>query len=337
MLIVDAHLDLAYNAVIRGRDVTRPASEQPPVDNEVATVGLPDLRKGEVGLICATIFCPPRNYKNRGYTTADEARALAMEQLTWYRQRVDEGRMNFVTSRGELPDANDASANVGPLRFILLMEGADAFRSPADVPEWYDLGLRIVGLSWRQNRMAGGTGFPGPLSEEGRAIARALDKAGIIHDTSHLADDSFWELLDLVGGPVIASHSNCRAIVPGDRQISDGMIKSLAARDAVIGINFYDEFLLPPEQYKKRKCRMSDIVAHVKHLADVTGTARHIALGTDMDGGVGRDDIPFELSTSADLPIVADHLSTAGFSDDDVRGIMCENWLRFFRLHLPKK
>jgi membrane dipeptidase len=346
MFIVDAHLDLSYN-VMRGRDVTRPAAEQPVVDNEVATVGLPDLRKGGVGLICATIFCPPRNYKNRGYSTAEEARAIAMEQLTWYRRQVDEGRMNFVTSRAELPAADTGAASNststavaaagagGPLRFILLMEGADAFRSPADVAEWFEHGLRIVGLSWRKNRMAGGTGHPGPLTDEGRAIVRALDRVGMIHDMSHLAEESFWELLYLASGPVIASHSNCRAIVPGDRQLSDAMIRAIVQRDGVIGLNFYDEFLLPPEQYKKRRCRMSDIIAHVKHLANVIGDAKHIAIGTDMDGGVGRDDIPFELSTAADMPVVADHLSAAGFSDEDVRGIMGGNWLRFFRRALP--
>jgi membrane dipeptidase len=351
MFIVDAHLDLAYN-VMRGRDVTKPAAEQPVADNEVATVGLPDLRKGSVGLICATIFCPPRNYKNRGYATAEEARAIAMEQLTWYRQQVDDGRMNFVTSRGELPAAErEATSNSlllsagagaragagagGPLRFILLMEGADAMRSPGDVPEWFEHGLRIVGLSWRKNRMAGGTGHPGPLTDEGRAIVRALDRAGIIHDTSHLAEESFWQLLDLATGPVMASHSNCQAIVPGDRQLSDRMIRALVKRDGVIGLNFYDEFLLPPQQYKKRRCRMSDIIAHVRHMTDVIGSTRHIALGTDMDGGVGRDDIPFELSTAADLPVVAEHLSAAGFSDDDVLGIMSGNWLRFFGRALP--
>jgi len=340
MFIVDAHLDLAYN-VMRGRDVTKPAAEQPVVDNEVATVGLPDLRKGNVGLICATIFCPPRNYKNRGYTTADEARAIAMEQLTWYRRQVDDGRMNFVTSRAQVPEASaatesaSAGASAGPLRFILLMEGADAFRSPGDVAEWFEHGLRIVGLAWRKNRMAGGTGHPGPLSDEGRAVVRALDRAGIIHDMSHLAEESFWELLYLATGPVIASHSNCRKIVPGDRQLSDEMIRAIVQRDGVIGLNFYDEFLLPPSEYKKRRCRMSDIIAHVKHLASVIGDAKHIALGTDMDGGVGRDDIPFELSTAADLPVVADHLSAAGFSDEDVRGIMGGNWLRFFKRTLP--
>jgi membrane dipeptidase len=316
MFIVDAHLDLAYN-VMRGRDVTRPAAEQPAVDNEVATVGLPDLRRGGVGLVCATIFCPPRNYKNRGYATADEARAIAMEQLTWYRRQVDDGRMNFVTSRRDLPAESDppASASAGPLRFILLMEGADAFRAPGDVAEWYELGLRIVGLAWRKNRMAGGTGHPGPLTDEGRAVV--------------------WELLYLSSAPVIASHSNCRKIVPGDRQLSDEMIRAIVQRDGVIGINFYDEFLLPPSEYKKRRCRMSDIIAHTKHMADMIGDAKHVALGTDMDGGVGRDDIPFELANAGDLPVVADHLSAAGFNDTDVRGIMGGNWLRFFRRALP--
>ena len=337
MYIVDAHLDLAYN-VLRGRDVTRPASEQPAVGNEIATVGLPDLRQGNVGLICATIFCPPKYYNSRGYATADEARAIAMQQLTWYRRQVDEGRMNFVASRRDLPaeeDASGGSATVGPLRFILLLEGADAFRSPADVAEWFEHGLRIVGLSWRKNRMAGGTGHPGPITDEGRGIVRALDRAGIIHDTSHLADEAFWELMDLAGGPVIASHSNCRTIVPGDRQLSDEMIRAIAARDGVIGLVFYDEFLLPPDQYKRRRCRMDDLIAHAKHIADLLGHAKHIALGSDMDGGVGRDDIPLELTTAADLPIIADHLSSAGFADADVRGIMGGNWLRFFRQALP--
>src|SRR6187431_2915810 len=149
MLIVDAHLDLSYN-VLRGRDVTKPASEQPRVDNETATVGLPDLRAGNVGLICATIFCPPGKYRSFGYTTAEEARRTAMTQLTWYRQQIDAGRMNFVTSAGELPTIDDQAA--GPQRAILLMEGSDALRSPADVPEWFEYGLRIVGLAWRRTR-----------------------------------------------------------------------------------------------------------------------------------------------------------------------------------------
>jgi membrane dipeptidase len=216
------------------------------------------------------------------------------------------------------------------------MEGADALRSPDDVREWFDAGLRIVGLAWRGTRMAGGTGEPGPLTDEGRQIVAALDQHGIIHDASHLAEQSFWELLDRSAGPVMASHSNARAIVPTDRQLSDDMIKAVAARGGVIGINFYDKFLLPPAQHKTRRATLRDLTAHVKHMTDLLGDATHLGLGSDMDGGFGMEHIPEEIRTSADLPRIATALADAGFNDTDVRNIMGDNWLRFFREKLPK-
>src|SRR4051812_12424876 len=159
MLIVDAHLDLAYN-VARGRDPRVAAKDQPAVKGEIATVGLPDLREGNVGLICATIFCIPAFYRAGGYTNADEARKQALDQLNWYRGCVDQGLLQWVKNPSELaascstgfqPVPNAAhglktSATGGTLPAILLMEGADAMRSPADVQEWFDAGLRIVGL-----------------------------------------------------------------------------------------------------------------------------------------------------------------------------------------------
>jgi membrane dipeptidase len=336
MFIVDAHLDLSYNALDRGRDVTRPAVEQPMADNEIATVGLPDLHKGGVGLICATIFCAPRKYK-----TADEARALALNQLAWYRQQIDEGRLSFcgtgaapVLTQENLHGRGARATSVLPA--ILLMEGADAFRSADDVPEWFNSGLRIVGLAWGQTRAAGGTGAPGPLTDFGRSLIRAFDKAGIIHDLSHLADESFWQLLDLATGAVMASHSNCRAIVPTDRQLSDEMIKAIAKRDGVIGINFYDQFLQRPEHYRKQRCTLADLIAHIQHMADLLGTTKNIGIGSDMDGGLGREEIPVEITTAADLPRLADALSQSGFSDADVLGIMAENWIKFFRRALPR-
>ena len=326
MLIVDAHLDLSYNALDRGRDVTRPAVEQPIADNEIATVGLPDLHKGGVGLICATIFCAPRKYK-----TADEARTLALNHLAWYRRQESEGRLRFLRSMGVSPMSSEEA-----LSAILLMEGADAFRSADDVPEWFNNGLRIVGLAWGQTRAAGGTGAPGPLTDFGRSLVRAFDKAGIIHDLSHLADESFWQLLDLATGPVMASHSNCRAIVPTDRQLSDEMIKAIAKRDGVIGINFYDQFLQKPEHYRKQRCTLVDLIAHIQHIADLLGTTKNIGIGSDMDGGLGREEIPVEITTAADLPRLAEALSQSGFNDADVLGIMSANWIKFFRRALPR-
>lgn len=338
MLIVDAHLDLAYNA-LRGRDVLRPAADQGPADRDGSpSVGLPDLRSGGVGLVCATIFCEPRSPDAPGgYATADEARAAAQRQLRWYYRQVTDGLVDVITRPDQLPGAGSQDPRPGNLDAILLMEGADPLRSPDDVAEWFDGGLRAVGLAWKRTRAAGGTGAPGPLTPEGRALVPALDKFGIIHDASHLAEESFWQLLDLATGPVMASHSNCRAIVPTDRQLSDQMIKAVAARGGVVGINFYEKFLLPPDQYKRRRATLADVVAHVKHLCDLAGSARHVGIGTDMDGGFGAEHIPEEIRTSADLPRLADALSAAGFTDEDVRGVMGDNWLSFFRRSLPAK
>jgi membrane dipeptidase len=331
LFIVDAHLDLAYNAV-RGREVHRPAIEQQPDGEGVPTVGLPDLRKGGVGLICATIFCQPALPNQPGYTTAEQAAAVAREQLAWYRTQVREGQMRFLLRRADIPLSDDRG---GPQDAILLLEGADAIRTPGDLPEWFEAGLRIVGLAWKRTRYAGGTGAPGPLTDEGIALVHAMDKIGIIHDISHLAEESFWQLLDISAGPIIASHSNCRSMVPTDRQLSDDMARAIFKRGGVIGINFFDKFLLTPGEQGRRRARLPDVVRHIRHFCELAGDTAHAGLGTDMDGGLGREQIPVEITTSADLPRVADALSEAGFNDGDVRAIVGKNWLRFFRDNLP--
>jgi membrane dipeptidase len=167
-------------------------------------------------------------------------------------------------------------------------------------------------------------------------LVKEMDALGIIHDASHLAEESFRQLMDLSDGPVIASHSNCRAIVPTDRQLSDEMIRAITSRGGVIGINFFDKFLLSPSEYGKRRATLADVARHVRHVCDLAGNALCVGIGTDMDGGLGREQIPQEITTSADLPRVADALSAAGFDDDAVRAIMGGNWLRYFRRHLPQ-
>jgi membrane dipeptidase len=333
MLIVDAHLDLSHNA-LRGRDVLRPARKQPADGQDIPTVGLPDLRGGGVELICATIFCAPASADPSGYHTADEAYAQGKRHLDWYNQQVNDGVMRLIRTGQEIEEIRNAPSG-RTQNAILLLEGTDALRTPADVAEWHAAGLRIAGLAWKRTRHAGGTGAPGPLSAEGIELVKSLDQFGIIHDASHLAEESFWQLLELSPGPVIASHSNCRAIVPTDRQLSDEMIRAIAIRGGVIGINFFDRFLLPPDQYRSRRATLANVVAHMKQVCDLTGSANHVAIGTDMDGGLGRNEIPVEIETSADLPRIAEALSLAGFADTDIAAICGENWLRFFSKNLP--
>ncbi len=329
-VIVDAHLDLAYAAHV-GRDVTLPAAGQARDEMGIPSVGLPDLRRGGVKLICATIFCEPRSVERPGYTDARGAFDQAKAQLDFYSARQRDGSMRFVRTAAELGRIGDS----GALDAICLLEGADPIRTPDDLPWFFEAGVRIIGMAWKRTRFAGGTGEPGPLSDEGRMLVAAMDELGMIHDVSHLAEESFWELLDRTDGAVIASHSNCRAIVPGDRQLSDEMILALAKRDGVIGINFFDRFLIPPDEYKTRRTTLGDVARHIRHIADLTGSARYVGLGTDMDGGLGQAEIPEEIATSADLGKVGGALAEAGFGDGDIDGIMGGNWLGFFNRALP--
>jgi membrane dipeptidase len=135
---------------------------------------------------------------------------------------------------------------------------------------------------------------------------------------------------------VVASHSNCRAIVPTDRQLSDDMIRALVSRGGVIGINFYDKFLLEPSEYGKRPSTFKDVVRHVQHICSIAGNSNHVAIGTDMDGGFGRGQIPQEIATSADLPKLHHALVGSGFTPDQSLDILGRNWLRYFRRALPK-
>src|SRR4051812_625195 len=331
MLVVDAQLDLAYNA-LRGREVLRLASEQTEDEEGIPSVGLPDLRRGGVGLICATIFCAPSIDGKPGYRDADEANAAAVAQLGWYHRQIEEGTLAPVLSAGDLvaPAPPDRTSS------IFLLEGADPIRHRSDLHALFHMGVRIVGLAWKRTRYAGGTGAPGPLTPEGVELVREMARPGVIHYASHLAEESFWQLNDLAAGPVMASHPNCRRIVPTDRQLSDVMIRAIVARGGVIGINLYDNFLLAPSEYGNRRATLADVVRHVEHVCALAGGTPSVGIGTDMDGGLGREQIPQEIAPSAALPRLADALSAADFSDEDVGRVMGTNWLHFFRRSLPR-
>src|SRR4051812_37379930 len=118
MFIVDAHLDLAYNAV-RGREVLRPAREQTADAEGIPSCGLPDLREGHVGLICATIFVAPDDPKERGYRTADEAYEMARKQIDWYQAAAAAGEIALVKTAAEVPVTAERR-----IRAIILLEGA---------------------------------------------------------------------------------------------------------------------------------------------------------------------------------------------------------------------
>ena len=291
-------------------------------------MSLPSLRAAGVRVVMATLFTYPAGSSSGlrpGYASPEEAFARAMAQVAYYQQLQEDGEATVLHTRADL-DAVLAGDAPAP-GLALLMEGANPLRTPADLQQFVAAGLRFVGLSWKATRYAGGTGAPGPLTALGRALLPEMARLGVVLDISHLLKASFWEAMELFPGRVIASHANCRALVPTDRQLSDAMIRAIAERDGVIGLVFFNKFILGS---KESAATLADLVRHADHLAHLVGV-RHVALGSDLDGGIGREVIPEEMDSVEDLPRFAAALATAGYDDPAIAGIMRENWLRVLR------
>jgi membrane dipeptidase len=344
-IIVDAHEDIAWNHLALRRDITNSVQEtrrvegvNPEHGEGSATVGLPDFLAGNVRLVFATLFVAPADPGRKSwgdmYSSPEQAHDQAMQQLAYYGLLATDPRVTLVTSRADL-DAIVKTDKPG-LGLIVLMEGADPIVTPAQTADWFQGGVRIVGPAWSQTRYSGGTRAPGGLTTLGRELMPELERNGIILDTSHMAEQSFWDALELYHGPVIASHSNCRTFVNTDRQLSDDMIKALVQRDAVIGTVMYNRFLKEGWEPSAGKDAVSfeHVVRHMRHICDLAGDARHIGIGSDFDGGFGMESTPKEIDTVADLAKLADAL-TGKFGDEDIANILGGNWVRFLGRALP--
>lgn len=331
MFIVDAHEDIAYIALYEHIDVRRSLQELRARKN-ATIVSLPEHRRGGIGLVFASIFTPPASPE---ITCAD-----GYNQLAYYHKLAHtEPGVQLIYTRHDLDRLvhdwyHTTEPDNRPIGLVLLMEGADPIRDPSELVEWYQRGLRIVGPSWERTRYAGGTGFPGPLTNLGRALLPRMEKLGIILDISHLAEESFWQAMDIFHGSVIASHANCRVYAPTDRQLTDDMIRTIAERDGVIGIALLNIFLesgWTPETGVP--LTLTSVILHIDHICQLTGSSTHCAIGSDF--GVGFD-TPIEFSSVADLEKLADALSNTGYSNADIANIMGENWLRLLRHALPE-
>jgi len=341
-LVIDGHQDIAFNSVLLHRDFLKSALQSrfhSPVDerNGSRTVGLPDLIRGNVRIVFATIWalpCLPGVVEVPCYNTPREAYDLARQQLDYYKGLASAGHITLIKTRNDLKSVIES----GGVGFVLLMEGADPVMSPEGVHDWYLDGLRILAPSWRATRYAGGTRMPGPLTEAGRELMTELDRTHLILDVSHMTDEGFFEALDRFHGTVIASHSNCRAFVPTDRMLSDDMIRALISRDGVIGAVFYNAFLLngwKQATSSKSEVTLGHVMKQIQHICEIAGNPRHVAIGSDLDGGFGVEAAPAEIDTVSDLSKLGDSLSQQGFSDTEVRGAMHGNWLRILERALP--
>jgi membrane dipeptidase len=355
-LIADAHLDLAWNAIDWNRDLRLPVADirrreqaqgMTQKGRGCGTVSFHDLRRGRVGLFIATLLArllrPGMMPAIQRYESMEAAQACAYGQLAYYRTLEKEGLLRWIkdwptleTHVGRWRTCPEEQLRNEPLGFILSMEGADPVLRPEEVQEWWDAGLRIIGPAhYGVSPYAHGTGTEGGLFAQGPALLREMQRVGIILDVTHLSDQCFDEAMESYGGPVLASHHNCRALVPDQRQLTDDQIKKLIQRGAVIGAAMDTWMLVPnwergkttPEQ--TGVC-LKTVVDHIDRVCQLAGNARHAALGTDLDGGFGKEQSPLDLDTIADLQKVPGLLQQRGYDEDAIEGIMYRNWVRFF-------
>lgn len=360
--IIDGHLDLAWNGAAHDRELTLELSamnEQEAGMTDVryrskATITFPEMRKGGVFLCLATFLARsgPKHQRKPAYLRTDidyntriGSYAAAHAQWACYQFWAEQGEVAIIQTKAEL-DAHlelwsdvNSSDTARPIGVILSMEGADPITRPEQLDHWYNLGLRAIGPAhYSFSHYAGGTAADGPLTADGRELLKRMELLNMALDVTHLCDRSMAEAFDLFGGVLWASHHNCRALVPGDRQLTNEQIQTIISRGGVIGAAF-DAWMIQPGwkigETQPQDLTISAIVEHIDHVCQLAGNTLHSSIGSDLDGGFGTEQTPGDLKSIADLQFIAELLDQRGYSSQDIDNIFENNWLRLFRQILP--
>ena len=353
-LIFDGHLDLSMNALEWNRDLRwkvedirkseEGMTDKP--DRAKGTVSLPSMREGHIGICVATQigrYIKPGN-KIPGWKSPEQAWAQTQGQLAWYKAMEEAGEMVQIRTTDNLDkhlllwEDPPENAAVG---YILSLEGADSIISMAYLEKAYNYGLRAIGPAhYGPGTYAHGTDSHGGIGIKGHELLKEMERLGMILDATHLCEESFRESLDLFHGPVWASHNNCRAFVPHNRQFSDEQISELEERDAVIGVAL-DAWMMVPGWIRGKSdpramgVSLNLIVNNIDHICQLTGNSLHAGIGSDLDGAFGKEQCPYDLDTISDLQKIPGKLSEIGYSGSDIHNIMSNNWIRFLRKNLP--
>ena len=355
MFLIDAHLDISTNAIEWNRDYRMSVydirkSEEgmtDKIDRGKGTVSFPELRKGNIGLVVATQLARFNqnngNLPGAGWNSPHQAWAMSQAQIAWYQAMEMEGEMIQINNLPTLENhvnlwMDEAKDNAEkPIGYILSLEGADSLINLSYLEKAYQYGLRIIGPAhYSTGRYASGTGTTDGFTPLGKDLLKEMDALKMILDATHLTDKGFSEAMDLFKGPVWASHHNCRALVPHQRQLSDDQIKILINRKAIIG-GCFDAWMMKPNFTQRVSnptefgIKIETIIDHYDHICQIAGNSLHCAIGSDLDGTYGTEQSPSDMDTIADLQNLEGLLSKRGYSQEDIENIFHKNWLRFLR------
>lgn len=353
VFLIDSHLDLGLNALHWNRDLKRDvadvrASEEGMTEKgrQGSTVTLRAMRQGQVGIACCTLLARVARPDSpaTGYRDHDIAFAFAQGELAYYRQLEREGEVRLLytwqdvqrCAQGWLEGTADAQIGL-----LITMEGADPIVQPSQLEFWWRDGLRILSLvHYGVSQYAHGTGTEGPLWPAGRALLAEMERLGLVLDVTHLSEPGFYEALDLFGGPVMASHNNCRQLCPGDRQFTYEQLDAILKRGGVIGVAL-DAWMLYPGWVRGETRRedtgltLDAVADNMDTICQRAGNARQVGIGSDLDGGFGVEQVPKDLDTIVDLQKLIAVLQRRGYTEADTRAIFHGNWMDYWQRALP--
>jgi membrane dipeptidase len=356
-LIFDAHLDLSMNAMEWNRDMRLPLveirrrelgmSDKP--DRTRNTICLPEMRRARMGLCVATQIArySGRFSKLPGWSSPEQAWAHTQGQLAWYRAMEECGEMVQLRTGSDV-EAHAARWRAAtaedmaklPIGYLLSLEGADSILSWRHLEKSRADGLIALGpVHYGPGVYGHGTDDQGELTLKGRELLKEMERLGIILDVTHLCDESFWDALGRYSGPLWASHHNCRALANWNRQLTDEQIKAIIERGAVIGMAFDAIMMVHGWTHMRSKAqdfnlKMEKICEHIDHVCQIAGNAKHVGIGTDLDGGFGNEQTPMDLDSVTDLRSLVAPLAARGYSAEDIDNIFSGNFLRFLGEHL---
>jgi membrane dipeptidase len=344
-----------------GRDYHLAAAEtrlneiksEAPILNGDTLLGWPDYQVGRVAIIFSTLFVAPArrrlgDWDTQCYLNSNDANVLYRAQLDVYHQWIEDSpeRFRLILTKPDLAqtlaDWENREKTSHPVGLVVLMEGAEGVRSPQELEEWWQFGVRLIGPAWAGTRFCGGTREPGPLTPQGYTLLGVMREFGFTLDVSHMDEQAVLQSLDYYSGSVVATHANVKALLKGldsNRHLSDRVLRGLIDRGGVIGVVPFNSFLKVGWKSGDRRdvVSLSDLVSHIDYVCQLAGNAHHAGLGSDFDGGFGLQSTPAEIDTIADLQKIVFLLSKKGYTEEDIAAIMGQNWVALLQRSLPEK
>jgi membrane dipeptidase len=311
--IIDGHTDYLLSLTHTGRSFLE--------ESTIGHVDLPRARKGNIGAMISAVFLPSELLPT--HALIETLRAVDLLKRT---VATSDGQMELIRDYDQLVSCLDR----GVFGAIMHFEGAEAIDPEFVVLRLaYELGLRSLGLVWsRPTIFAEGVGPENHghgLTGLGRELVTQCNNMGILIDVSHLNEPGFWDVIAESTKPIVASHSNARAVCDHERNLTDRQIKELAKNGGLMGINYAVGFVVEGARTGS-EVPLGVLIDHIDHIVNLVGI-EHVALGSDYDGA----GVPDALKDAAHDWAIVEELARRGYDDDAIAKICRDNWLRVLK------